>query len=415
MRLQQFRIALAAAQAEPVREFPLAGCCQDGDGDRSPCPPPHPIGGIRGPTPRLSGGQQRRAPPTERRSDSPSYKELNTGKQRARLRPYSASEDVGEVLVKRPHDPHPPAPKRGISLPPRLHCCSGPPHSAQRTVAESCASVEPIEIFGSQLIGLSLITRHRGQKQTPRLSREAGPLPQPPVVVGNASLRSDRLSRGENMRLYLYSGTIAALLATIVPGAAEDAIGNSTSTPTNQAEAAVDTGKVVVSNRPVEVLAAPSSSSSVLYGFPAGRPFRLIGREAGFAHIQDLKSSATGWIDGAAVAEAPAGGTSASFAPRQNSNGNSVSPARRCSTAAFQCPSRTSGRLPRRSIRQSLSPLVPKPHKKRASPEPGSGRLQRGTGARGTGVGGMGRAWGKGHVVSECLRGRDANAGLVMR
>ena len=119
------------------------------------------------------------------------------------------------------------------------------------------------------------------------------------------------------MRLYLYLGTIAALLATTVPAAAEDANGNSTSTPTNQAGAAVDTGKVVVSNRPVEVLAAPSSSSSVLYGFPAGRPFRLIGREAGFAHIQDLKSSATGWIDSAAVAEAPAEGTSASFAPRQ--------------------------------------------------------------------------------------------------
>ena len=119
------------------------------------------------------------------------------------------------------------------------------------------------------------------------------------------------------MRLYLYLGTIAALLATTVPAAAEDATGNSTSTP-SQAEAAGDMGKVVISNRPVEVLAGPSSSSSVLYGFPAGRPFRLIGREAGFAHIQDLKSSATGWVDSAAVAEAPAEGTSASFAPRQN-------------------------------------------------------------------------------------------------
>jgi len=39
-------------------------------------------------------------------------------------------------------------------------------------------------------------------------------------------------------------------------------------------------------------LASPSSSAPVLYGFPAGRPFRVIGRSAGFAHIQDLKSSA---------------------------------------------------------------------------------------------------------------------------
>ena len=49
-------------------------------------------------------------------------------------------------------------------------------------------------------------------------------------------------------------------------------------------------------------LASPSSSAPVLYGFPAGRPYRVIGRSAGFAHIQDLKSSASGWIDEAALA-----------------------------------------------------------------------------------------------------------------
>jgi hypothetical protein len=52
-------------------------------------------------------------------------------------------------------------------------------------------------------------------------------------------------------------------------------------------------------------LASPSSSAPVLYGFPAGRPFRVIGRSAGFAHIQDLKSSASGWIDEAALALPP--------------------------------------------------------------------------------------------------------------
>ena len=52
-------------------------------------------------------------------------------------------------------------------------------------------------------------------------------------------------------------------------------------------------------------LASPSSSAPVLYGFPAGRPFRVIGRSAGFAHIQDLKSSASGWIDEAALAPPP--------------------------------------------------------------------------------------------------------------
>ena len=42
-----------------------------------------------------------------------------------------------------------------------------------------------------------------------------------------------------------------------------------------------------------------------MYGFPAGRPFRVIGRDGGFAHIQDLKSSASGWIDEAALAPPP--------------------------------------------------------------------------------------------------------------
>jgi hypothetical protein len=120
------------------------------------------------------------------------------------------------------------------------------------------------------------------------------------------------------MGSYLRLGVIAALLATTTPAAAEDATGNATPPPAGQAEANVDSGKVVVSSRPVEVLAGPSSASSVLYGFPAGRPFRLISREAGFAHIQDLKSSATGWVDNTALAEAPAEGTSASYAPRQN-------------------------------------------------------------------------------------------------
>ncbi len=54
---------------------------------------------------------------------------------------------------------------------------------------------------------------------------------------------------------------------------------------------------ILVSRRPVAVLTAPSSSASVLYGFPAGRSFRLIGRDAGFAQVQDMNGRATGWID----------------------------------------------------------------------------------------------------------------------
>ena len=62
---------------------------------------------------------------------------------------------------------------------------------------------------------------------------------------------------------------------------------------------------ILVSRQPIGVLASPSSSAPVLYAFPAGRPFRVIGRDGSFAHIQDLKSSASGWIDVAALAPPP--------------------------------------------------------------------------------------------------------------
>jgi len=64
-------------------------------------------------------------------------------------------------------------------------------------------------------------------------------------------------------------------------------------------------GMILVSRQPIEVLASPSASAPTMYGFPAGRPFRVIGRDGGFAQIQDLKSSASGWIDEAALAPPP--------------------------------------------------------------------------------------------------------------
>ena len=64
-------------------------------------------------------------------------------------------------------------------------------------------------------------------------------------------------------------------------------------------------GMILVSRQPIGLLASPSSSASTMYGFPAGRPFRVIGRDGGFAHIQDLKSGASGWIDEAALAPPP--------------------------------------------------------------------------------------------------------------
>jgi hypothetical protein len=65
-------------------------------------------------------------------------------------------------------------------------------------------------------------------------------------------------------------------------------------------------GMILVARKPVQVLASPSASAPAMYGFPAGRPFRVIGREGGFVQIKDLKSSASGWIDEAALARPPA-------------------------------------------------------------------------------------------------------------
>jgi hypothetical protein len=57
-----------------------------------------------------------------------------------------------------------------------------------------------------------------------------------------------------------------------------------------------------------------------MYGFPAGRPFRVIGREGGFVQIKDLRSSASGWIDETALAAPPSSAPSVA-APSQSKPG----------------------------------------------------------------------------------------------
>jgi hypothetical protein len=83
-------------------------------------------------------------------------------------------------------------------------------------------------------------------------------------------------------------------------------------------------GMILVSRKPVSVLASPSASAPAMYGFPAGRPFRVIGREGGFVQIQDLRSSASGWIDESALAAPPA---PAVAAPSQSTPGAVRKPA----------------------------------------------------------------------------------------
>jgi hypothetical protein len=79
-------------------------------------------------------------------------------------------------------------------------------------------------------------------------------------------------------------------------------------------------GMILVARKPVQVLASPSASAPAMYGFPAGRPFRVIGREGGFVQIKDLKSTASGWIDEAALAAPPPSAPSVA-APSQSKPG----------------------------------------------------------------------------------------------
>jgi hypothetical protein len=90
--------------------------------------------------------------------------------------------------------------------------------------------------------------------------------------------------------------------------------GNATVGDAGQPESA-GSGPILVSRQPIAMLASPSSSAPTLYGFPAGRPFRVIGHNGGFAQIKDLRSGATGWIDEAALAPAP--GSPAVSSPSQ--------------------------------------------------------------------------------------------------
>lgn len=64
--------------------------------------------------------------------------------------------------------------------------------------------------------------------------------------------------------------------------------------------------KVLVSKRPVEVLASPNASASALYSLPMGRPFRAVAQQGNYLRIQDVNSGAGGWIEQAALAPAPA-------------------------------------------------------------------------------------------------------------
>jgi hypothetical protein len=110
--------------------------------------------------------------------------------------------------------------------------------------------------------------------------------------------------------------TTAALLVLLLvggPATAQETVKAKTSSVSQQTAAPsqqeptepTGSGMILVAKRPIKLLASPSSSAVTLYGFPAGRRFRLIAQKPGFAQIQDLKSGATGWIDEASLGQSP--------------------------------------------------------------------------------------------------------------
>ena len=118
---------------------------------------------------------------------------------------------------------------------------------------------------------------------------------------------TDGMARGTTMRtsliiagLFLVAAPIGAFAQTSAPSPEAAPPPNEQKEPPS--EAVEGSGTILVARKPIGMLASPSPSAPVLYGFPAGRPFHLLGRDGGFAHIQDLKSSASGWVDEAELA-----------------------------------------------------------------------------------------------------------------
>ena len=100
--------------------------------------------------------------------------------------------------------------------------------------------------------------------------------------------------------LFLVAGPTEALPQTSAPSPEAAPPQNEQKEPTG--EAVEGSGTILVARKAIGMLSGPSSSAPVLYGFPPGRPFRLLGHDGGFAHIQDLKSSGSGWVDETALA-----------------------------------------------------------------------------------------------------------------
>lgn len=84
--------------------------------------------------------------------------------------------------------------------------------------------------------------------------------------------------------------------------------------------------EIIVPAKATAVRAGPSEAAPMLYGFPAGRELREIGRDGDFIQVADVESGAQGWIEKTALASSM---LTASI-------GSSAKPAKRVKQAAAE-------------------------------------------------------------------------------
>lgn len=144
------------------------------------------------------------------------------------------------------------------------------------------------------------------------------------VVVGGTLLWS--AFGGDESR-----STTEAVVMIAPPADAETEAGATAALPDPESSpnyvAVTGPAQYMVTTRLTSIHVSPSATASVLYAFPTGRRLRVIGRESGFARIEDLQSKATGWVDERLLAPISATASAKPSAPSAPSDANGAEPA----------------------------------------------------------------------------------------
>jgi len=115
-------------------------------------------------------------------------------------------------------------------------------------------------------------------------------------------------------------------------------------------------GKVLVSQRPVQVLSSPNPTASALYSLPVGRPFRAVAKEGNYLRIHDVNSGAGGWIEQAALAPAPA--------QRRAEEPSRAAPPSTAASTPRRTTTTTTSRPPRETTSVTSSPAREEPKRR---------------------------------------------------